>query len=148
MPFHFPLETVLRFRRSLERQKELRLLEALRQVMAVKQGIEAVDRCAADILEDQHREMARAVPAAQLHFDRLRFSILKERRLELGKVLAQREEVFAHCQKEFFDDHRARESVEVLRQHQLQIYQQEERRREQRRLDDLFLLRREYLLRR
>lgn len=147
MAFRFPLETLLRFRRSVERQQELKLLEAVRQVMTTMQEIEMVDHTISDIQENEHREMGTAVRGAQLHFDVLRCSLLREQRQELEKVLAQREKVRARCQDQFKSAHREREAVEILREDQLHHFQQEETRREQRQMDDLFLLRREYLRR-
>jgi flagellar export protein FliJ len=147
MPFHFSLETLLRFRQSLERQKELRVMLALRRVAETRLEIEAVDRCAAEVRSDQLEEMRRKLPAAQLHFDRLRLSVLQQRREELECLLSERQSALETLQKEYWEAHRARESVEGLRSEWLQVYRQEESRREQKRLDDLFLLRRHYLRR-
>jgi len=148
MAFHFSLETLLRFRRSVEQQQELKLLQAVQQVAFIAQEIENVDRSISAIWENQQRELGLAVKAAQLHFDTLRRSILQERRSELEKILAQREQVRARCQKEFQSAHRACEAVEILRKEQVLQFQKEQTRREQRQMDDTFLLRRAYLSRR
>jgi flagellar export protein FliJ len=144
MAFHFSLETFLRYRRSVERQRELKLLHAVQEVVSVTQEIAIVDGSISATLESQ----SHAVTGAQLHFDGLRCSVLRERRLQLERTLVQRQKFRALCEREFHAAHRDREAVEILREEQLQSYRLEEDRREQRRLDDIFLLRREYLLRR
>ena len=54
----------------------------------------------------------------------------------------------AEEQREIFQQaRRAREMLERVRDRQLRVYQKQAARREQRRLDDLFLLQREYLRR-
>jgi len=110
--------------------------------------IEVVDHSISVIQKNEHQNIGAVVRAAQLHFDVVRSSILHERRRELEKILLQRESLRAQCQKEFQAAHRHSEAVEVLREEQLRRYQQEEMRREQKQMDDLFLLRREYLQRR
>ena len=148
MAFRFSLETFLRFRRSVERQQELKLLHAVQEVVALTEDIEIVERSISAIRESEYQELGPVVRAAQLHFDALRCSVLRERRQELENSLAQRQQVRARCQAEFQAAHRDRQAVEILREEQLQRYLREETRQEQKRLDDMFLLRREYLLRR
>jgi len=148
MAFHFSLETLLRFRRSVERQRELSLLQAVQQVVSSMKEIEVVDHSISVIQKNEHQNIGAVVRAAQLHFDGMRSSVLRERRRELEKVLMQRESLRAQCQKEFQAAHRNREAVEVLRGEQLNRYEREKTRRDQKQMDDLFLLRREYLQRR
>src|SRR5262249_28692930 len=110
--------------------------------------IEAVDRAIRAISTSEQDGLTTALPAAQLHFDIWRRAVLREFRKSLEKALAEREAFRAGCQKEFQAAHREREAVEVLREDQLEGYLQEEARREQRQADELFLIRREYLLHR
>jgi flagellar export protein FliJ len=144
MAFHFSLETLLRYRRSIERQRELRLFRAAQEVQAIAQEIGTVNGAIAAI----HESQAHAATGAQLQFDLIRGSVLRGRRRGLEADLLRKQAAKVRCEKEFQSAHRDREAVEVLREEQLQDYRPEEDRREQRRLDDIFLLRREYLLRR
>jgi flagellar export protein FliJ len=148
MPFRFPLQTLLRFRQSMERQQELRLQEANRQVAAVRLQIENVEQRKDGLAETERRELAAGVSAAQLHFHILVRSLLGRKRELLEHELAQCEEVRRQRHSEFRQAHQEREVVTALREDQLRTYAQTEARREQRRLDDMFLLRREFLRRR
>jgi len=148
MPFQFPLETLLRYRRGIEQQRELKLQEAVQRLIAVQREIGAVDESVRWLEENELHELVSGLRASQLHWDRLCLSALAARRLELEELLAQREQERARCQTEFFSAHRDREAVETLRKEGLGRYLQEQARREQRRLDDLFLMRREYRNRR
>jgi len=148
MPFRFPLQTLLRFRQSLERQQELRLQEAHQQVAAIRQQIARVRQSRAELDLEELRELQSGVSAAQLHFHILVRSLLAKRRESLEGELARREESLRERQQEFQAARRQREAVAALRDGQLRAYTQTEARREQRRLDDLFLLRREFLRRR
>jgi flagellar export protein FliJ len=148
MAFQFSLETLLRVRRSIERQQELKLLCAVRQVVSTVQEIEMADRAIAAVWASEQQELETEMRAAQLHFDAAWRVVLYERRKGLEKVLAEREALRAQCQKEFQAAHREREAVEVLREEQRERYRGDEERREQAQMDDLFLIRREYLLRR
>jgi flagellar export protein FliJ len=144
MAFRFPLETLLRYRRSVERQCELEFLQALQQVVAVQHEIEMVDGQLAALKTSGLRELETGVTASQLHFDAQRESVLASRRAFLMIELERREGLRLQRQQEFQHARREREVLESLRQQHHQAYLREEARREQKRLDDLFLQRREY----
>ena len=148
MAFQFSLETLLRVRRSIERQKELKLLHAAQQVVSVKQEIETVNHAITATWKSDQGDSGMTVCAAQLHFDISRRVVLWEHRKGLEKILSEREALRIQCQREFHAAHREREAVEVLREEQCELYRREEARREQRQVDDLFLIRWEYLLNR
>jgi len=148
MPFRFPLQTLLRYRQSVERQQELRLLEANQQVAAVRLQIENVEQSKLALAAEERRELAAGVSAAELHFHILLRSLLAKKRGLLDHELARCEELRRQRHAEFQRAHQDREAVTALRANQQRTYEQQESRREQRRLDDMFLLRREFLLRR
>jgi flagellar export protein FliJ len=148
MAFHFPLETVLRFRRSQERQQELLLEEANHRVNLVRQAIDELDRYLAELTACLDRQLNSGVTAAEIQFDQLRRSLLHHRRREMEKEMAQRMHERRQCLEALQKARQQREVVDTLRRHQMQLYRQQENRQQQRRLDDLFLLRREFLRRR
>ncbi len=148
MAFRFPLETLLRLRRSVERQQELLLLRAVQEVVAVTQDMAMLDHSISAIRESEYQEAGPTVRAAQLHFDAVRCAVLRARRRELEAVLAQRQQTRTRRQAEFQAAHRDREAIEVLREEHLQSYRRDQTRQQQKQLDDMFLLRREYLRRR
>jgi flagellar export protein FliJ len=147
MAFRFPLEVLLRVRRGLERQQELRLQEANHRVAMLRQQIEEVHSEVGNIVARRRPQLESGISAAELQFDVLCRSVLTERQRTLEK---QRVEAEAHrysCREDFQQARRQREVMDTLRLHQLQDYHQQEARQDQRRLDDLFLLRRAYLRR-
>jgi flagellar export protein FliJ len=147
MAFRFSLAMLLRFRQTLERQAEILLQEANQQVAGLLHAIEEADRALAQVGAGEARALQSGVSAAELQFDLLRRDVLLCRRKELVAELARAQQVQLQRRREFQRARQRREVVDTLRQHQLERYREEEGRREQRRLDDLFLLRREFLKR-
>lgn len=144
MAFRFSLEAVLRLRRSLERQQELRLLAANQQVARGQQGMEQIDGRRRALQAEQTRDLGAGVTAAELRFGlQCEAELLRQRR-ELEPQLARLQQ-WRDQQREIFQQaRRARQTLEKIREQQWQQYRQDASRREQRSLDDLFLLRREY----
>ncbi|MFZ0774269.1 MAG: flagellar export protein FliJ [Candidatus Sulfotelmatobacter sp.] len=147
MPFHFSLQAILHFRQSLEHQQELRLRAANQQVARVQHGIEQMDARRLDLDAARTRQLGAGITAAELRFGlQCEAALLRQRReleLQLVRLLQARDQ-----QREIFQQaRRARETLDGVRDRQLRSYEQEAARREQRNLDDLFLLRREYLRR-
>jgi flagellar export protein FliJ len=147
MPFRFPLQAVLHFRQSIEHQQELRLRAANQQVARVQRMIEVADAQRQNLYANQSKELSQGVSAAELQFGLLYEKDLLRQRKELEPQLTQAQQL-RDLQREIFRRARqARETLESVRDRQLDLYRKEAARREQRSLDDLFLLRREYLRR-
>jgi flagellar export protein FliJ len=147
MAFHFPLQAVLHFRQSLEHQQELRLRAANQQLARVQRLIEQMDLRRRENRSTQTNELSAGVTAAELRFELLCEGELLRHRRELEQQLLRLEQL-RQQQRELLQQARwARETLESVRDRQLRVYQKEALRREQRSLDDLFLLRREYLRR-
>jgi flagellar biosynthesis chaperone FliJ len=72
---------------------------------------------------------------------------LLRQRKELEPQLAQSQQLRDQQREIFRRARQARETLESVRDRQLELYKKDAARREQRSLDDLFLLRREYLRR-
>jgi flagellar export protein FliJ len=147
MAFHFSLQSILHFRQSLEHQQELRLRAANQQVSRVQHGIEQIDLRRQALDAEKTRQLGAGVTAAELRFGlHCDAELLRQRReLEIQQVRLQQ---LRDQQREIFQQaRRTRETLEAVRDQQLRLYKQEAARREQRNLDDLFLLRREYLRR-
>jgi flagellar export protein FliJ len=147
MVFHFPLEAVLHLRQSMEHQQELRLRAANQHVARVQNMIEQMDLRRQELYSTQSRELSAGMTAAELRFGLdCRTELLRRRReleqqlMRLQHLREQQREVFHHAR-------RARETLESLRDQQFREFEKEALRREQRSLDDLFLMRREYLRR-
>jgi flagellar export protein FliJ len=148
MAFRFSLAAVLRFRQSLERQQELLLQEANQRVVLARQGVEEAERMLAAMATESARKLGTGVTAAELQFDLLWRSLAAARRQALETQLAACEKARTERLQSFQQARREHEAVEALRQRQFEAYHQQEVQHEQRRLDDMFLLRREFLRRR
>jgi flagellar export protein FliJ len=147
MPFRFPLQAVLHFRQSLEHQQELRLRAANQQVARGQHVIEQIDLRRGALQAEQVRELAVGVTAAELRFGLQCEAELLRHRRELEVQLVRLQQLRDQQREIFRQARRERETLESLREDQLKLYKQEASRREQRDLDDLFLLRREFLRR-
>lgn len=147
MPFHFALQAVLHYRQSIEHQQELRLRAAQQQVMRVQHLIEQMDARRQELYSAQSQRLGEGVTAAELRFELQCDAELLRHRAglvgQLARLHQQREE-----QRRIFQlARRGRETLESVRDRQLELYEQKAARREQQRQDDLFLLRRQYLRR-
>jgi len=145
MPFHFPLDAVLHFRQSLEHQQQLRLLAANQQVARVRHLIEQMEAHRQELHCAQVKELSAGLTAAELRFGLLCDAELVRHRRELEQQLARLQQLRNQQREVFHQARRAREMLEAVRDQQFRLYQKEAARREQRSLDDLFLLRRQYL---
>ena len=147
MPFHFPLQAVLHYRQSMEHQQELRLRAANQQVARVQHLIEQADLQRKELRSIEIEELSSGTTAAELQFGLLCEVSLLRRRRELEQQLIRVQQLRDQQREIFQQARRAREMLESLRDQQLHLYKKDVSRREQRSLDDLFLMRREYLRR-
>jgi len=147
MAFHFKLATVLHFRESIEHQQELRLRAANQQVARVRHLIEQLDARRQELNIGQTKKLSTGMTAVELQFELLCETELLRHRRELGQELVRWQQLREQQREIFQQARRARETLEAVHDQQLRLYQKEAGRREQRTLDDLFLMRREYLRR-
>jgi flagellar export protein FliJ len=147
MAFHFALHVVLHFRESLEHQQELRLRAANQRVAQVRHLIEQMDARRGELSSTQSRELSAGITAAELRFELQCDAELMRHRGELERQLVVLQQACEQQRKIFQEARRARETLESVRDQQLRLYQKESARREQRTLDDLFLMRRQYISR-
>jgi flagellar export protein FliJ len=147
MAFHFALAAVLHFRQSVEHQQEMRLRAANQRVARVRHLIEQMEAHRQELRLLQSKELSAGITAAELRFELQCEGELVRHRRELEQQLAGLEKARDQQREIFHQARRARETLESLRDQQLRLYQKELLRREQRNLDDLFLMRREYLRR-
>jgi len=144
MAFSFSLDAVLRLRQGMEHQQELRLRAAHQQLARVRHGIERIDHSLGEAQRRSCSILASGTTSAELLFALQSEVALLEHREKLGveltrlaKLRDQQAEIFRRARRE-------RDTIESLRDQQLREYKRHALRCEQRRLDDLFLLRRNY----
>jgi flagellar export protein FliJ len=147
MAFHFSLETLLRFRQGLERRQETLLQAANQRLATVRSEIDSLGQFLEHRRTVRSEELSRGTFASELQFEMVGDDILRQRlqvlHQECSRVQASRDEQLETFRKARTD----REAVESIRDRQLRAYNEDQRRREQRQLDDLFLMRREFLRR-
>jgi flagellar export protein FliJ len=147
MAFRSSLDVLLRVRRGLERQQELVLQEANRQVAAREGQLHSIRIQIAANAQRELLQLQSGLSAAELHFDLLCRSALQARGHAVETELLKAQALQQSRARSWRLARQQREVLETLRQRQLQAYRQQATRQEQRRLDDLFLLRRAYLSR-
>ena len=135
MAFSFPLESVLRLRRSQQRQHEFILQRRNREVMRLRLQWATTQA-----------EMARIAgtssdgrTAAEIQFDRERLATLAVRSAEIAESLQQAIAVRELAAAEFRHAWQRRETLETLQRRAREAYAIDESRRAQRTLDDWFL---------
>jgi flagellar export protein FliJ len=141
MSFHFPLDAVLHFRRSLEHQQELKLRAANQNVARVRHAIEQLDDRRQESFAVRSKRLTDGTTAAELRFDLQCEAQLLRRRRDAEQQLAALEQARDQQRKIFYQARMARETLEAVRHRQLSLHKKDTLRREQRSLDDLFLMR-------
>jgi flagellar export protein FliJ len=147
MPFTFPLQAVLHLRQSLEHQQELRLRAANQQVARVRHLLEQMDLHRERLQLLQGNELTAGTTAAEIRFGLVCDGEILRHRRELEQQLLRLQQLRDQQREIFQQARRARETLEGIRDRQLLLYRKQAARREQRNMDDLFLLRRDYLRR-
>jgi flagellar export protein FliJ len=142
--FQFSLEVVLRFRRSVEEREEARLISASQRVQAAHQALEIVELEMRHRLENLRHRLQSGVSGAELRFEQLCENALLQRKSTLQQELQALQLAREEQRQRFEAAHRQRLLLEDLREKAHQLYRREEERRAQRRVDDLFLLHREF----
>jgi len=134
MAFRFTLQSVLRLRRSREKQEERKLLAIASAAGRVRTEIERLEEISMDQYQRRNDELTSgATIGAMLQFDTLQF----ERR----KILAELEHKRAEQAAEYRRARQQREIMEGLRDHQKAKFDREFQKREQERADEIFLIR-------
>ena len=147
MAFRFSLQAVLRVRAGLKRQQEIKFRLALAEVVRIKNRIETLTTAIRESENDDRLAMQVGVSATTLHCSLSARSKLTGERERFQSELKQKEEIRKQ-QLTLLQQRRADlEKFETLRRQQRAFYQQENQRRESQALDEMFLLRREFLKR-
>ena len=142
MAFQFPLAAVLRYRQSIE-QREYFALERMQQDVArVEQWILQVETESTVAIESRIAELARGTHAAEIRsaFDYQKS--LAQRADELRLLLLELKAKWRQQLACYEQARRNRETLDKLREKQLETYNRDLIKREQAMIDDLFLARR------
>jgi flagellar export protein FliJ len=145
MPYHFPLEAVLRLRRSQERMERLKL-EAILSEHARTSAF--LDQVTEQFFESRRRfqtDMGGTVAGSELQFEAVRAAEVSAMRLSLRGRLVELDRHRSAQLQLYLKARQRREILENLRHRKLIVYRVEQSRHEQQELEDLFLMRSEHL---
>jgi flagellar protein FliJ len=142
MSFQFPLATVLRYRESLEQREYLALETIQQEIVRVEQRISQVENDSSVARQRRMADLTQGTRAAVMQSD-YEYEGFLEQEVERLRGLKQELKVKWRQQLAAYERaRRNRETLEKLRQKQLDAYTQEQAKREQMLMDDLFLARR------
>jgi flagellar export protein FliJ len=141
MPFRFALQSVLHLRQSLEHQQELRLRALNQQVARVQHAIGQIDSRYEQMRAARGQGLQCGMTAAELRFELQCEDALSRQRRDLKAQSVRLEQLRDQQRAVLQQARQARETLETVRDRQLEAYRQETGRREQRKVDDLFLMR-------
>ncbi|MFY9645010.1 MAG: flagellar FliJ family protein [Terriglobales bacterium] len=142
MPFHFPLAAVLRFRESIEQREHLALETIQRDISRVElriREVEEADNAATKIRTD---DLAHGKRAASMQSEYQHQSSLARQREGFESLLQELKIKWRQQLAAYQLARRNRETLEKLRENQLDAYTREQNKREQAVIDDIFLSRR------
>ena len=143
MAFHFTLDTVLRYRRSLEDHEQLRLKAMLLRRAAVLQQQELLRKARSELQTNLQHVLSQAgLSAAELQFCQVRSGELQFAEERLNPPLRELQSEIVAQAARYQAERQRREVLESLRDVQLRNYEMARTRREQSMLDELHLLRR------
>jgi flagellar export protein FliJ len=138
MPFHFTLENILRLRRAQERQQELEVEAAAKNIASTIGQLHK--------LGEENSQLSASlrnpdISGAEIAFIRMQCRVLEQRRTQTEQTLQKLREQQAVLIGELRRMWQQREVLETLRNREFTAYELEQSRRNQAEQDELFLLR-------
>ncbi len=143
MAFRFTLQSVLRYRQSLEERERLHLQSLLAKRAGLLQTLEQARETQRQLQAAMQRVMQEApTPAIEIHFSLSRLNGIAGWKEALRSSLALVEDEITRQTERYRVERQKREMLESLRNSQLRDYKVKQQRREQAMLDELHLLNR------
>ncbi|HUL15571.1 MAG TPA: flagellar FliJ family protein [Terriglobales bacterium] len=141
MAFHYKLESLLRLRRSIERQEELRL-QSLSAILArLRAELRQLDEGRLAQRRSAQQSLTAGGAGSMLQFEVACDSAYLAARKSLQKKLAEAENQRAEQLKIYHEARKKSEILAALRERQQEAYILDFLRREQQRVDEAFLIR-------
>lgn len=142
MPFQFPFTAVLRYRESIEQRELFALGRAQQEVAEVELRIDRIKQDCSFAAQNRAAELSRSMPAAHMQLSYEYQKALEQQGEALRPVLSELKLKWQQQLATYQLARRNRETLERLREKQLEVYRRELGKREQAEVDDLFLVRR------
>ena len=145
MAFHFSLETVLRVRRGQERSARLKLEAIVSEQSAARAKMEQIAETGIVLKRRFQDQLKNVLKGSELQFEATRESSLALSRTRIRSRVLELEQQRLAQLRIFLDARRNREVLESVRLQKFDLCRIESLRREQQELDDLFLMRQQFL---
>jgi flagellar protein FliJ len=142
MSFHFPLAAVLRYRESIEQREYYAIEKTQQEIARVEARIREVEEDCAKATKDRAAELAQGIRAAHVQSAYEYQTALEQQRDMLLNLLQELKKKWRQQLASYDVARRNRETLEKLREKQLDAYNREQAKREQATMDDIFLARR------
>jgi len=138
VPFRFPLASVLRLRKSIERRAEVSLKSAQLEVARVSRRIDEITDEMAKACQDREKTLQSSTTASYLQLIQVEISAAIEAKRILFETLETLKLQRDTQMKVYQTAHNGRQVLTDLQTQQNDLYEQEELRRQQKQVDDIF----------
>lgn len=142
MPFQFPLETLLRYRRNTEQHEWLKLQTIAQQLAAVRDQVRVIEQTQQEIRLRYAGHLLQGLRGAEIQFNGECEAVFRQRLADVRQRAVEVEADYKKQMEVFRGERQKREVLEKLREGEYERYRQERQRREQKQADELFLMRR------
>jgi flagellar export protein FliJ len=140
--FHFRLDALLRVRRTLVRNEEMKLARLVGHRTQLTNRLTAVERSADACSDATQRAALHGTTGAELAAGTMALAAYREHANRLQAELRRLAPVVEQQRARYLAAHRAQEKVDKLREAAYSAWRQERSRSEQQAADELYLLRR------
>jgi flagellar export protein FliJ len=142
MAFQFPLDPVLRFRRTVEEREEAALQKIVHEIALTFESLERIEKRILASECARIGEMFKPLMGLELHASYGEVGALRQRRTELIEQIKKLEQTRDGQMKAYEAARRDRELLTNMQDKKRVAYESEMDKREQKLLDDVFLARR------
>jgi flagellar export protein FliJ len=141
VPFHFPLESVLRLRKSIERREELSLKTIQLELARVRRRVDELTDEMASACQERERALRSSIPASRLQSMQVEINAAIEAKQILFETLQTLKLQRDTQMKVYKAAHNGRQVLSDLLAQQRSLYDQEQLHRQQKQVDDIFAVR-------
>lgn len=141
MPFHFPLESVLRLRKSIERREEMLLQAAQLELARVRRRVDELTDEMAKACEEREKALRNPTTASRLRLMQAEIDAAIEAKQAVFETLQTLKLKRNTQMKVYKTAHNGREVLSDLLTQQKSLYDQEQLHRQQKQVDDIFAVR-------
>ena len=141
MPFHFPLASVLRLRKSIERREEMALKASLLELARVRRRIDELTDEMAKACQDREKALRISTTANRLQSMQVEINAAIEAKQLLFETIQTLKLQRDNQMKVYKAAHSGCQALSDLLAQQKSLYEQEQLHRQQKQLDDIFAAR-------